>query len=422
MTVAWQSGGRLGSIEESFIARLSPGDCFVFAGRVLEFVRVREMTAQVKKAVKPRGKVAVWSGSRMAWSGELADAVRVLLDAARQGDFSAPEMEAAAPMLQAQARLSRLPALDDLLVERYRSREGHHLFVYAFAGRNVHLGLAGLLAWRLARHQPNTFSLAVSDHGFELLSAEPLDLQPLRNGQLLSTEHLLDDVMASLNARELAQRRFREIARGGRPGLQRLSGRQQGPCGPCKPPARCSSRCSGSTTPATALLGQADQEVLSQELDLSRLTQALQAMQAARLCEVTLAAPSPFALPLMIDRLREGLSTEKLADRLQRMLADAQRVLDAPEAGAAELFAGSAAAPPEAAHLMAASMWSSAAASSSSVSLGLPERGGIAPLPLMADFSSASRPVATRGAQAALSPSFGELARPGLWHMAQFWL
>lgn len=337
MTVAWQSGGRLGSIEESFIARLSPGDCFVFAGRVLEFVRVREMTAQVKKAVKPRGKVAVWSGSRMAWSGELADAVRVLLDAARQGDYSAPEMQAAAPMLQAQARLSRLPALDDLLVERYRSREGHHLFVYAFAGRNVHLGLAGLLAWRLARHQPNTFSLAVSDHGFELLSAEPLDLQPLRDSQLLSTEHLLDDVMASLNARELAQRRFREIARvaglvfSGYPGASKGLRALQASSSLFYEVFR-------QYDAGNRLLGQADQEVLSQELDLGRLTQALQAMQAARLCEVTLAAPSPFALPLMIDRLREGLSTEKLADRLQRMLADAQRVLDAPEDGAAELL------------------------------------------------------------------------------------
>src|SRR5690606_14113787 len=111
------------------------------------------------------------------------------------------------------ARLSRLPTPGTLLVERFRSREGEHLYLYPFAGRYVHLGLASLFAWRLARHAPNTFSLSVNDHGFELLSAEPVDLAALLDGRLFAAEHLLDDVLASLNSSELAQRRFREIAR-----------------------------------------------------------------------------------------------------------------------------------------------------------------------------------------------------------------
>ena len=329
LTVAWQTGGKLGTIEESFIARLSPGDCFVFAGRVLEFVRVCEMTAQVRKASRPRGTVAVWSGSRMAWSGELADAVLALLAAAREGRYDEPELRAAEPMLRAQARMSALPVPGELLVESWRSREGHHLFLYPFAGRNVHLGLAGLLAWRLAREAPNTFSLAVNDQGMELLSAEAVDLAALQDGRLFGTEALLDDVLASLNARELAQRRFREIARVA--GLV-FSGYPGAPKGVRQLQASSSLffEVFRQYDAGNRLLGQADQEVLSQELDLGRLQATLARLKAARLNLQALAAPSPLALPLLIDRLRERLSTQKLADRLQRLLADAQQVLAEP--------------------------------------------------------------------------------------------
>ena len=336
MRVAWQHGGTLGTIEESFIARLNKGDCFVFAGRVLEYVRTHELTAQVKKANKPRGTVAVWSGSRMALSGEMADAVLALLHRAGQGDFNEPELRAAEPMLRAQLRLSRLPAAGTVLAERYRSREGHHLFIYPYAGRHVHLGLAGLLAWRLSRAQPNTFSLAVNDHGFELLSAEPVDTTALDDGSALATEGLLADVLASLNARELAQRRFREIARvaglvfSGYPGASK--GLRQ-----VQASASLFYEVFRQYDAGNRLLGQADAEVLAQELELGRLRAALDTLRASRLDWVDLKAPSPFALPLMVDRLRERLTTEKLADRLQRMLADAQGALEdlpaAPRAG-----------------------------------------------------------------------------------------
>jgi ATP-dependent Lhr-like helicase len=338
MKVAWQSGGTLGTIEESFIARLKKGDCFVFAGRVLEYVRTVEMTAQVRKASKPRGTVAVWSGSRMAMSEALGQAVQAQLQRAAAGQFDAPELRAAEPMLRAQARLSRLPGPGSVLVERYRSREGHHLFIYPFAGRHVHLGLAGLLAWRLAQAQPNTFSLAVNDHGFELLSAEPVDLAALDDGHLLRDEDLLADVLASLNARELAQRRFREIARvaglvfSGYPGASKALRQVQAS-------AQLFYEVFRQYDGDNRLLAQADAEVLAQELELGRLRSALKALRAARLEQVRLTAPSPFALPLMVDRLRERLSTEQLADRLQRMLAEAHQALDeeplpaAPRAG-----------------------------------------------------------------------------------------
>ena len=334
MQVKYLSGGTIGTIEESFIARLRPGDCFVFAGRVLEFVRTQDMAAYVKKATKNKGIVPSWAGGRMPLSTELADAVVELLATVLPGDAAAeaadpadPELRAAGPMLATQARLSRLPTPGTLLVERYRSREGEHLYLYPFAGRYVHLGLASLFAWRLARHAPNTFSLSVNDHGFELLSAEPVDLASLHDGSLFAAEHLLDDVLASLNSGELAQRRFREIARvsglvfSGYPGAPKSMRQLQASSGLFYEVFR-------KYDAGNLLLTQAQAEVLSQELDIERLAATLRRLAQRRLEYVELKAPSPFSLPLMVERLREKLSNERLADRLERNVRDAERIAD----------------------------------------------------------------------------------------------
>lgn len=327
MLVKWISGGTIGQIEENFIARLKAGDHFVFAGRVLEYVRTHDMAALVRKATKKSGIVPSWAGGKMPLSSELADATLEVLHGARQGDFFEPELQAARPMLLAQQRLSRLPTPGTLLVEQFHSREGHHAFVYPFAGRHVHLGLASLLAWRLAREAPNTFSLSVNDYGFELLAAQAMDLAPLLDGRALGDETLLADVLASLNSSELAQRRFREIARvaglvfTGYPGAPKSTRQLQASSSLFYEVFR-------KYDPANRLLGQADAEVLAQELDIRRLAASLKRMRAQRIEAVELHAPSPFALALMVERFREQLTTEKLADRLARMLADAQAALD----------------------------------------------------------------------------------------------
>jgi ATP-dependent Lhr-like helicase len=329
MQVAWMTGGRIGTIEESFIARLKPGDCFVFAGRVLEYVRTQDMTAYVRKATKAKGVVPAWSGTKMALSEAMTDMVQELLFGSAQGDFLEPEMQAARPMLEAQARLSRLPAPGVLLIERFRSAEGFHLFLYPFGGRHVHMGLAQLLAWRLSRRQPNTFSLSINDFGLELLAAQEVDVAPLVDATAFTTRSLMADVLASLNTGELAQRRFREIARvaglvfSGYPGAPKSTKQLQASSSLFWEVFRKYDQ-------GNRLLTQAEQEVLAQELELTRLTGTLRRMAAQRVELVELAVPSPFALPLMVERFREELSTEKLADRLQRLLAEAQGVLDGP--------------------------------------------------------------------------------------------
>ncbi len=331
--VKWLTGGTIGSVEEGFIGRLNKGDCFVFAGRVLEYVRTQDMTAYVKRATQPKGVVPSWAGSKMPLSSEMAESVLDLLDDAAQGRFDSPEMQAAMPMLQAQARLSHLPRRGSLLVEKLQSREGHHLFLYPFGGRSVHIGLAQLLAWRLARSDPNTFSLSVNDYGLEIVAAKPIAFDTARLAELFSTHHLLPDVLASLNSGALAQRRFREIARvaglvfGGYPGAPKSMRQLQASSALFFEVFR-------KYDAGNRLLGQAEQEVLAQELEITRLTHTLHTMAGLVPDLVELGVPSPFSLPLMVERLREQLSTEKLKDRLDRMLAASEAALDRPPAPA----------------------------------------------------------------------------------------
>jgi ATP-dependent helicase Lhr and Lhr-like helicase len=320
MQVKYMSGANLGTIEEGFIARLRKGDCFFFAGRLLEFIRVQDMAAYVKKATRKKGTVPTWQGSKMALSTELGDAVLEMMQRAAQGDFE-PELEAARPMLLTQQRLSRIPTPDTMLVETFKSREGYHLYVYPFAGRHVHLGLASLLAWRLAREKPNTFSMSVNDYGFELVSAEEFDLRPVVDQRVFTTSNLLPDVLASLNSTELAQRRFREIARvaglvfSGYPGQHKSAKQLQASSGLFFEVFRKYDK-------GNLLLTQAEREVLSQELEISRLRATLSRMLRKPVEFAELRHPSPMSLPLMVERFREQLTTEQLSTRLDRILKD----------------------------------------------------------------------------------------------------
>jgi ATP-dependent Lhr-like helicase len=230
-------------------------------------------------------------------------------------------------MLQTQARLSRIPTPGTLLVEGFRSKEGQHLYIYPFAGRNVHLGLASLIAWRLARIAPNTFSLSINDYGFELVGAAPFDEMPVTRGELFGVDDLLPDVLASLNSSELAQRRFREIARvaglvsTGYPGQPKSTRQLQASSALFYEVFR-------KYDSGNLLLTQAEQEVLGQELEIGRLKLTLQRMRRKRVEFVALRHPSPLSLPLMVERFREKLTTEQLSARLDRILRDMERDIE----------------------------------------------------------------------------------------------
>lgn len=322
MSVQYLGGGRIGSVEESFAARLKPGDCFLFGGRLLELVRIHDMTAWVRRASGKRPAVPRWNGGRMPLSTTLADAVVQQLALAGEGRYDTPELQCVRPLLDIQQQWSALPTPQTLLAEVLKTREGWHLFLYPFAGRHVHLGLANLIAWRAAQHAPRTFSIAVNDYGFELLSATEVDW-PTLLPQVLKAgpdEQLLHEVLQSLNASELAQRRFREIARvsglifQGYPGEKRSNKQLQASSSLFWEVFR-------KYDPSNRLLLQAEQELLAQELELGRLRASLARMKTQQLVLQTLARPTPFAFPLMVELFREKLSNESLADRIARMVA-----------------------------------------------------------------------------------------------------
>jgi ATP-dependent helicase Lhr and Lhr-like helicase len=324
MNIEYMTGGRVGAMEESFVSRLKPGDVFTFGGRALELVRVRDMTAYVKRATSSRGAMPQWAGSRMPLSSELADATLMMLARAVRGIYDEPEMQAVRPLLELQARWSALPEPGVLVVESIRSREGHHVFCYPFAGRMAHIGLGSLIGWRVARDQPSTFSISMNDYGFELLSARPFDWETLIHEGLFSPDNLEHDILASLNSSELAARRFREIARvsglifQGHPGQPKSARQLQASSGLFYEVFR--KHDSGNL-----LLAQAEEEVMLQELELERIRAALERMSSSRLALMRPKKPTPFAFPLIIARLREKVSTEKLSDRVERMLADLEK-------------------------------------------------------------------------------------------------
>lgn len=326
MLVRLRNGKRLGTIEEGFIARLHPGDVFVFAGRRLELLRVREMTAYVAPARAGSGAVPRWSGLRLPLSDALAQALLAEFEGAAAGRFDTPELRRVQPLLELQRRWSALPTRRTLLAETWRSRQGHHLYLYPFAGRLANLGLASLLALRLGRMQPATFSIAVNDYGFELATATEIGwreaLRPARG--LLADDDLLPDVLASLNAGELVARRFREIARvgglvfQGYPGQPKAARELQASAGLIYEVLRRHDA-------GNLLLGQAEREVLEQELDLARLRAALARMRSQSLVVQALSRPSPLSFPLYAESLREQLSTERLNARIERLVAELER-------------------------------------------------------------------------------------------------
>ncbi len=321
MSVRLQNGGHLGSVEESFIARLRPGDGFSFAGRALELVRVRDMTAVVRKATKPARRVPQWMGGHMPLSTQLARAVRRKLAEAKRREFHGPEMRAAAPVLKIQADWSVIPDADELLIEWTSSRDGFHYFIYPFAGRLAHEGLAALVAHRLGKLAPRSFTLTMNDYGFALTTPDPLDLDEAGWRSALSPERLLDDLLDCLNSTELARRKFREIARiaglvfQGYPGAGKSNRQLQASSG-------LFYDVFAKYDPGNRLLEQARREVVERQLEVSRLRDALEQAQTMTLILHRTEQLTPLAFPLWAMWVQGQVNTEPWTDRVKRMVAE----------------------------------------------------------------------------------------------------
>ncbi|GAB3671822.1 ligase-associated DNA damage response DEXH box helicase [Salinisphaera aquimarina] len=331
MSVKFLKGGRLGTVEERFIAQLRPGDVFLFSGRLLELVRVRDLTAYVRAATRKNRQVPRWAGGRMAISGTLADAIRELLEAARDGDYRGsrgePELAAIRDLLEVQRRWSALPAADELLVEHVTSREGRHWFFYPFAGRLAHEGLSALVAWRLARMHAASFRFSVNDYGFELVTRNKVEFSGDELRAAFSPVALMEDLLACLNAAELSKRAFRDIARiaglvfSGYPGSQKSARQVQASSGLV---FDVLTRYDADNL----LLGQARREVLERELEFNRVRAALERISAQSLCVTNPPRLTPLGFPLWVERVASQVSNESWRDRVERMTVQLEKAAD----------------------------------------------------------------------------------------------
>ena len=332
--VKFFTGGYIGVIEEWFISRLEPGDVFTLAGRNLEFVMIKEMTVLVRKSNAKKSMVPSWQGGRMPLSANLGRKLRETLSKLIPGykvvhdpshsnsglahDAETIELSVLKPLAELQASLSHVPQENELLIEQIETRDGFHLFVYPFEGRLVHEAMAAILAYRISRIIPITFSLAMNDYGFELLSDQPIPVDDSNVYELFSPEGLLTDIQRSVNSTEMARRKFRDIAVIGGLVFQGYPGEQK-KARHLQASASLLFNVFSEYEPGNLLLRQAYQEVLAQQMEETRLRDMLHRIQAS---EIILTFPNrltPFCFPIKVDSMREDLSSEKLEDRVRRM-------------------------------------------------------------------------------------------------------
>jgi ATP-dependent Lhr-like helicase len=332
MRVKFLSGGYVGVIEEWFIAGMQPGDVFTLAGRTLEFAMIKDMTCLVRKSDAKKSRIPSWQGGRMPLSANLGFMLRKKFDEAgleiekknvkyRNNDSGIKkekELEILKPLFELQEYLSHIPKKNELLIEQIETKDGFHLFVFPFEGRLVHEAMAAILAYRISRIIPITFSFAMNDYGFELLSDQPIPVDDTNVYLLFSPENLLEDIQRSLNSVEMAKRKFRDIAVIGGLIFQGFPGEQK-KARHLQSSASLLFNVFSEYEPQNLLLRQAYNEVLEQQMEERRLREMLERIQKSKIILTFPRRLTPFCFPIKVDSMREDLSSEKLEDRVKKM-------------------------------------------------------------------------------------------------------
>lgn len=322
--VKYMTGGFIGMVEESFVAKLKPGNSFQLAGRVLEFVMVKDMMVLVRKSKAKSAFSPSWLGGRISLSANLGTILRQKYNETLYHEHEDEELRIIVPLFERQAKVSHVPRNDEFLIELIQTRDGYHLFAYPFEGRLVHEVMAALIAYRIGQRLPITFSIAMNDYGFELLTERPFPTDETFLKTLFSPENLAADIVASINATEMARRKFRDIACisglvfQGYPGKYVANKHLQGS-------AALFFNVFSDYDQHNLLLRQAYDEAFYQQIEEPRLAAALHRIQASKLIVVKTNSYTPLCFPIKVDSLRENMSTEELGERIKRMTAEAEK-------------------------------------------------------------------------------------------------
>ena len=292
-------------------------DKLMLAGRVLEISHIKEMTVYVRNA-KGKAQIPSYLGGRLPLTSYLSQFLRLKLSDSLQAKSSEKELKFLHPLLVNQEENSHIPKDDEFLVEMIETRDGHHLFMYPFEGRLIHEVMSALIAFRISKITPISFSMAMNDYGFELLSSQEIPINQENLEKILSRENLIQDVLSSVNATEMARRKFRDIAVisgmvvQNYPGLQKNNKSLQASSG-------LIFNVLEDYNPENLLLKQAYTEVFNQQIDEHRLMEAFKRIENSKIILKFANAFTPLSFPIKVDSLRQSLSSEDLDARILRL-------------------------------------------------------------------------------------------------------
>ena len=281
----------------------------------------------VRKSKKKGGRIPVWGGGRLPLSSLLSNQIRQKLQDAVDGKYESKELIIIKPILELQKKMSTIPSLDMLLIERCETYYGHHLFFFTFEGMSVHELLGGLIAYRLCKTNKITFSISTNDYGFELLSDQRIEISEALELDLFSEEHLFEDLNASINMTEMSLRTFRDIATiaglifQGYPGKNMKSNHLQAS-------SSILYKVFNTYDKDNLLIKQSIDEVLTLQVEKSRFMEAIRRINKQRIIVKDVIKPTPFAFPIFVSVIRrQRLSSEEIENRILRMQMQLERDL-----------------------------------------------------------------------------------------------
>lgn len=309
-------GKRLGEVEEYFVSTLAPGDSFLFAGRLLEFVGIRDDEVIVRKGRGGEPKVPAYAGGKLPLTSALAERVKAMLaDRGRWPALPAPVRE----WLDAQARRSTTGAPGELLVETFPRRGREFLVAYPLAGRNAHQTLGMLLTRRMERLGLAPLGFVASDYCIAVWGRRPIE----RPEELFRVDLLADDLEEWMAESSILKRTFRNCAvvaglvERRHPGRQK-SGRQ------LTMSADLIYDVLRKYEPGHVLLRAARAEAAQGMTDIRRLSELLNAVEG-RIRHVRLPRISPFAVAIVAGIGKEFVAGEGLDQELQAAVEELVR-------------------------------------------------------------------------------------------------
>jgi ATP-dependent helicase Lhr and Lhr-like helicase len=203
--LAGRRGMPLGEVEESFANALREGDTFMFAGRLLRFLRIYETTLECAEGGTGTPAVPAYAGTRMSLTTNLAARVRAMLHDPSTWHTYPEEVQ---EWLRLQQEHSELPGPDNLLVEIFPREGRFYLVAYAFEGRNAHQTLGMLLTRRMERFGYAPLGFVATEYVVGIWSAhEPRDVAGLFSHDLLG-----EDLEIWIAETSMLRRTFRNVA------------------------------------------------------------------------------------------------------------------------------------------------------------------------------------------------------------------